>query len=69
MMKKSPPTRADADDHLDLTDEHRDLFLGQVVTRAHLRPNIHARPVAGKLKNAQQKRGRKVSRIYKICSD
>ena len=33
-------TRAEVDDHLDLTDQHRDLFLGQAVTRAHLRPNI-----------------------------
>ena len=36
-------TRADVDDHLDLTDQHRDLFLGQAVTRAHLQPNIHGR--------------------------
>src|ERR1039457_6911095 len=36
-------TRAEVDDHLDLTDQHRDLFLGQAVTRAHLRPNIHGR--------------------------
>ena len=33
-------TRADVDDDLDLADQHRDLFLGQAVTRAHLRPNI-----------------------------
>jgi len=36
-------TRAEVDDHLDLTDQHRDLFLGQAVTRAHLRPNIRGR--------------------------
>jgi len=28
-------TRGEVDDHLDLTDEDGDLFLGQAVTRAH----------------------------------
>jgi hypothetical protein len=27
--------RAEVDDDLDLTDQHRDLLLGQAVTRAH----------------------------------
>ena len=28
-------TRAGVDDHLDLTDQHRDLFLSQAVTHAY----------------------------------
>ena len=33
-------TRADGDDDFNLTNDHGDLFLGEAVTGAHLRPNI-----------------------------